>query len=276
VALGLAIGRYGQAAPGPAALVNGEPISRQELHDELMARFGPEVLNDLVNERLIAQEARARGVVVPEAEIQAWVEDIKGSPEAQSMIASGRLDEARIRRNLRAVVPLYHLILQNIPESQRRLYFEQHRQELEQVRASHILLATREEAERVRRELAGAGDFARAAAEHSLDVSTRQRGGDLGFFGRGDLDPAITQAAFGLQVGEISQPVPTRFGYHLLLVTARRSDYASCSRRVMAAMASERTGEYLSALRRRSTVESELWPPAPQGSPSPGLSSPAE
>jgi len=88
-----------------------------------------------------------------------------------------------------------------------------------QVRASHILVKTKEEAEKILGEIHSAEDFARLANEHSTCPSGGN-GGDLGFFGRGRMVKAFEDAAFGIGVGEFTTPVQTQFGYHIVLRTA--------------------------------------------------------
>ena len=86
------------------------------------------------------------------------------------------------------------------------------------VRASHILVKTLDEANKLLEEIQNGADFAELAAKHSLCPSGRN-GGDLGFFGKGMMVKPFEDAAFALEVGELSQPVETQFGWHLILVT---------------------------------------------------------
>ncbi len=101
----------------------------------------------------------------------------------------------------------------------------------EQVRARHILLQVNEErtAEAAERELAavrqrieGGADFAAVAAEVSEDPGSKAAGGDLGFFGRGQMVPAFEEAAFTAEIGALVGPVKTSFGAHLIEVLERR------------------------------------------------------
>ncbi len=85
-------------------------------------------------------------------------------------------------------------------------------------------LASLERAERVRAELAGGADFAEVAKRESSDPGSKDSGGDLGTFGRGQMVAAFDAAAFALPVGEISQPVLSPFGYHLIQVQERNGD----------------------------------------------------
>jgi foldase protein PrsA len=93
----------------------------------------------------------------------------------------------------------------------------------EQVHLRHILVASEEEARRVLARLKAGEDFAQVAREVSLDKATAEKGGDLGWFGRGAGVPALEQAAFSLREGEISEPVHTAYGFHILQVLERQS-----------------------------------------------------
>lgn len=90
-----------------------------------------------------------------------------------------------------------------------------------EVRASHILVATEQEANNLREEIINGKNFADAAAEFSKCPSGAA-GGDLGFFGKGMMVKPFEDAAFSLEVGELSQPVQTQFGWHLIEVTDKK------------------------------------------------------
>ncbi len=91
-----------------------------------------------------------------------------------------------------------------------------------EVRASHILVATEEEAANIIKQLDEGADFAELAKEHSSDGSA-QNGGDLGFFGPGRMVPAFETAAFALEVGAHSaEPVQSQFGFHVIKVVDKR------------------------------------------------------
>jgi len=88
-----------------------------------------------------------------------------------------------------------------------------------QVRARHILVPTLNEAVSLKEKVSEGNDFGVLAQQHSKCPSG-QNGGDLGMFGRGQMVKPFEDAAFGLDVGGLSEPVQTQFGYHLIQRTA--------------------------------------------------------
>jgi len=88
----------------------------------------------------------------------------------------------------------------------------------EQVHARHILLDSEEEAKKVLEELKAGADFAELARKYSKDEDTKENGGDLGWFPKGEWEPAFDAVAFSLKVGEISDVVRTSRGYHIIKV----------------------------------------------------------
>lgn len=90
-----------------------------------------------------------------------------------------------------------------------------------EVRASHLLVDTREQAEQCREDILGGKTFADVAKTVSKCPSG-SKGGDLGYFTRGQMVPQFDKAAFELPLGELSEPVQTQFGWHLITVTDRR------------------------------------------------------
>jgi foldase protein PrsA len=89
---------------------------------------------------------------------------------------------------------------------------------VEQVHASHILVATKETGQEVLDKLAKGAAFADLAAQYSTDTGSKDKGGDLGWFPRGVMVPAFDQAVFSLEPGKVSELVQTDFGYHIILV----------------------------------------------------------
>lgn len=87
------------------------------------------------------------------------------------------------------------------------------------VRASHILVDTEDQGKKIRERIKKGESFAKMAETLSKDKGSAQKGGDLGYFGSGQMVPEFEQAVMGLKIGEISEPVKSRFGYHIIQLT---------------------------------------------------------
>ena len=144
----------------------------------------------------------------------------------------------------------------------------------ESVKASHILLgvdpkatadekkAAREKADKLRKELTSGSDFAALAKGNSTCPSSQQ-GGDLGFFGKGQMVPAFEKAAFALKPGEISDVVETQFGYHIIKVTDKKSaekvDFKEARPRIEDYLKNQKVGaavnDYLLETRKTAKIE---------------------
>jgi peptidyl-prolyl cis-trans isomerase C len=127
----------------------------------------------------------------------------------------------------------------------------------EEVKASHILVAKEEEAKAVKARLAKGEDFAAVAKETSLDKATE--GGSLGYFPRGRMVKAFEDAAFGLEKGEISEPVKSQFGFHVIRLDDRRTQelpkFEEVKDRIMASLLTQKAQEVVAKLRSSAKVE---------------------
>lgn len=110
------------------------------------------------------------------------------------------------------------LVAEKITTDAAKKYYNQHNQQFTTVHASHILLNTEEEAKDVKKQLNKGGDFSELAKKYSKDPSTAQNGGDLGFFGRDQMVKPFSDKAFAMKANQVSDPVKTQFGYHIIKV----------------------------------------------------------
>ena len=139
----------------------------------------------------------------------------------------------------------------------------------EERRARHILLENEDDARAVIEELDGGADFAALASERSTGPSA-SNGGDLGYFGRGRMVPAFEEAAFALDVGSYSSdPVETRFGWHVILVEETRQSeapaFAELAPQIQQGLLQQRFIEVISDLRDNAEITYEvegIEPPA--------------
>lgn len=113
------------------------------------------------------------------------------------------------------------LIMMGVNMSDAKNSIDANAQNYAQVRASHILVDTKAQAQGLKNRIEGGEDFSQIAKQFSKCPSG-QRGGDLGYFGRGQMVPEFETAAFNLPKGEISEPVETDFGWHIIKVTDKK------------------------------------------------------
>ena len=92
----------------------------------------------------------------------------------------------------------------------------------EEVQARHILVSSEAAAQKLAERVAAGEDFAQLAKENSGDAGSKEQGGMLGFFGKGQMVPQFEEAAFTLKKGEVSKPVQSQFGWHIIKVEDRR------------------------------------------------------
>ncbi len=92
----------------------------------------------------------------------------------------------------------------------------------QEIRARHILVETEDQAKAVVKRLKAGEDFAKVATEVSKDPGSGQQGGDLGFFTKERMVPEFSTAAFALEIGKVSEPVKSQFGFHIIKVEEKR------------------------------------------------------
>lgn len=213
------------------ASVNGEKITKNELYEEMLKQNGQQALDSLITQKVIELEAKKQNIVVNDQDTQKELDKYYqsyGSEEAfnQALEMNGYSPDD-VKKELALNIKVNKLLEPriSITEEDLKNYYEENKSQFareKQVKASHILLETKEKAHEVKKKLADRQDFSQLAKEYSTDTQTKENGGDLGFFGSGKMVKEFEEASFALSVGEISDPVKTEFGYHIIKVTEVR------------------------------------------------------
>jgi parvulin-like peptidyl-prolyl isomerase len=184
-----------------------------------------------------------------------------------------------------------------VDEAEVRKYYDEHKKEFEQVRARHILIRmqgsplpvkpgqkdlTEAEAlakaqEARKRVVDGHEEFEAVARAESDDSGSGANGGDLGFFHHNQMVPPFDEAAFAMKVGEISQPVKTQFGYHIIKVEAAKT-YEEVRPDVEKRMRPEMAQKALTDLEKKAGVklDPEYFPEPPAPPAAPATPAPAK
>ena len=204
-----------------------------------------QVLENLIARELLYQESQKKGVKVDQKEIEAQLTALKGrfpsEVEFKKALSTMNLTEAELRFQFERDLAIRKLLDDQIggksvvSEKESRAYYDSNLESFkkpEQVRASHILIKVdpgadeakkaeaRTKIESLQAKLKNGEDFGALAKEYSEGPSG-PKGGDLGFFGRGQMVKPFEETAFTMKPGQVSGMVETRFGYHLIMVTER-------------------------------------------------------
>lgn len=209
------------------AVVNGEKIKRGELYSMMYMQGGSEALDSLVDTQLILQEGKKRGVKVSDKEIdeeiESIIEEYYGGDKEQfeSFCEMQNISLDFLRNSMLRDLTLEKIIEDDlkISDKEAQEYFKENRDLFdipEEVKARHILVETKKEAQDVIARLEKGEDFAELAGELSLDPGSKEQGGDLGFFPRKVMAEEFEKVAFSQKKGETSAPVKTSHGYHVI------------------------------------------------------------
>ena len=255
----LVIGALFASTPVPAAekdpvvaLVNGVEIRRSDVEEartRLPERFrqGPLegvfgiLVSTLIDSKIMAAEARKQGIA-----------DDPVFKRRMAMVTEQVLERALLTRHLERTITdgmlkkAYADMVKNMGNKK-------------EIRDRHILLKTQKEAKAVIAELNKGADFAELAKKKSIGPS-KEAGGDLGYFGEGQMVPAFFEAAFALDIGAITKvPVKTRFGWHVIKLEDKRDvkppTFEEMRDRLSASLSRKIGGEYIESLRKKAKVE---------------------
>ncbi len=255
-----------------AAIVNGQPIPMrlyQQQYDQFKAALiqqgldanSPEgqaqllqmsqmMLDNLIDDALIAQEAAKQGVSVSDADLDAAMQqliDSAGGQAAfeQSLAQAGQtLDDARTLQRTQMLNNLMRdRVIANLGGQS------------EQVHARHILVDSAATAEALLAQITAGADFGQVAQQSSQDTLTKASGGDLGWFPRGVLiSKEVEDAAFGLQPGQISGVIQSAFGFHIVQVLERDANRQMDADQLLK-LQQQAVEQWLSGLRAVATVQ---------------------
>jgi foldase protein PrsA len=196
------------------------------------------IVNYLVQNQIISQKASALGVKVTDQQFQARmkqiVQQVGGQAKLDKLLKQQSVTQAQLTEQLKAQM-LQDAVQQKVyadikvTPQEIQAYFNNpaNKSQFNQaatIDARHILVKTKAEAEKVRALLVANNtdaNWAKVAKQYSIDPGSKNNGGSLGSFPKGRMVKPFEDAAFALKVGEISQPVKTQFGYHIIEVTKK-------------------------------------------------------
>ena len=234
------------------AKVNGKTLTEADL------RFAEAEIGSELNQ--LPEDTRRRVLVEYLIENQLFADAADGQRLGQGSLFEERMAYWK-RRALRDSF-FDKNVKDAVPEAEaKRIYEQQVGQQSaeEQVRARHILVENEQKAREIFEKIAHGDDFAKLAKEHSKDPGSKERGGDLGYFGKGMMVPQFEEAAFKIAKGEVSQPIQTQFGWHIIKVEDRRKSepptFDSVKAQILASLVHRKAQEVAGSLRKSAKIE---------------------
>lgn len=288
------------SAGGVAATVNGKPIPT-DLWLFYCRELAPDsneaqLLQQLIDAKIVRQQLQKAGMAISEEDAEREIEIqekfFNEDPRWHGLTFDKYLSvQGQTRESLKnseaflSSLAVQRLIESELSEEEIREYFEKEKERLGEalVHARHILIQaadpeTREpnyeqalsKIEQLRSQIENGADFATVAAAESEDVATRPRGGDLGYFPKRQMVEPFANAAFSLEKDGLSEPVKTKFGYHLIqvidIIPARDLTFEEVRERIVREMVAQRRQAWMLSLRMTSDIRKNdaLFGPATQ------------
>ncbi|MCM1565065.1 MAG: peptidylprolyl isomerase [Dehalobacter sp. 4CP] len=227
------------------------------------------VLENIIMTELIRQEVEKNKWDTTNPEVTKKIDELKSTLTNQDY-ASFLKEQAMTEEEVANFYAFSYYVGKDVTVSDQEVqqYFESHYSDFggqdEQVKASHVLVATEAEANKVIQEYKDGKDFSELAKEYSTDTGSKDSGGDLGYFSHGEMVTEFEEAAFSQKVGTISEaPVKTKYGYHVILVEDHKEAVVPDFEKVKASVQEDalenaknlKVSSYYSELRQAAEVE---------------------
>ncbi len=295
--MSLVISGCGNKKKGIVAEVNGDVITEEEFNQEFevtkkmyQKQLGEDILSQetednktyeevlkenilemLINEKIISNDMEKLNITVTDEEVNEiiknnYINQLGGEEKYKEFLKNNGFTEDFFKKNIKkAIMYQKHkedfLNKTKLSEDEIKKYFEANKESLIKVRISHILVKTEEEGKKVLGRLKNGEDFHSLAVTQSMDSKSAAQGGDLGYYTRGKMVKEFKElenAAFSLKVGEISEPIKTDLGYHIILVEDRKDSYKDLKDDTIKALKDEKYLNKISELRDKADIKTYL------------------
>ncbi|QWG49292.1 peptidylprolyl isomerase PrsA [Bacillus mycoides] len=185
-------------------------ITKEEFYNQMKTQAGKQVLNNMVMEKVLIKNYK-----VDDKEVDKKFDEMKKQVGDQfdTLMKQQGLKEETVKNGVRASLAQEQAIEKTITDKELKDNYKP------QVKASHILVKDEATAKKVKEELGQGKSFEELAKQYSEDTPSKEKGGDLGFFEHGKMVKEFEDAAYKLKKDEVSEPVKTQFGYHIIKVT---------------------------------------------------------
>lgn len=260
---------------GTIAIVNGEKISKDAYKKE-MSFYGAmlasrqnlknSIVQMMVQDKLIADDMKANKIEVSDKDVnESFLNSVKqfgGQEQFDKMLDDYNMDLEKFKETVKK-----DLMYQKhrewfekehpVTDEEIKKYYEDNKDQFAKRDASHILVADEKTAKEVKEKLDKGEDFAALAKEYSKDTANAANGGELGTFSKGQMVKEFEDAVFSLKEGEISAPVKTQFGYHIIKLNKISDSIDDNKDAIVKALTDKKYADYIKELNEKANVVTE-------------------
>lgn len=258
------------------AIVAGEKISKDDYKEEIsfyasmlasQQQLKPSIVNMMVQDKLIENDIKKNNIEINDKEVEdslmTAIQNFGGQEQFDKNLDDYNMDIEKFKDTLRKdLVYRKHRewfdANNKVTDEELKKYFEENKDSLLKVDASHILVEDEETANEIKEKLNNGENFEELAKEYSTDTGSAANGGALGAFGKGQMSKEFEDVAFSLGEGEISDPVKTQFGYHIIRVNDIKDSVEDVKEEVTKALNDKKYSDYLNKLNEESNVVTEF------------------
>ena len=257
------------------AIVNGEKISKDAYKEE-MSFYGAmlasrqnlknSIVQMMVQDKLIADDIKANKIEISDKEVnESFLNSVKqfgGQEQFDKMLDDYNMDVEKFKETVRK-----DLMYQKhkewfekenpVTDEEIKKYYEDNKDQFAKRDASHILVEDEKTANEIKEKLDNGEDFADLAKEYSKDTANAANGGNLGTFSRGQMVKEFEDAAFKLKEGEISEPIKTQFGYHIIKINKVADSVEDNKEAITKALNDKKYADYIKELNEKANVVTE-------------------
>lgn len=185
-------------------------ITKDEFYEQMKTQAGKQVLNNMVMEKVLIKNYK-----VEDKEVDKKYDEMKKQygDQFDTLLKQQGIKEETLKTGVCAQLAQEKAIEKTITDKELKDNYKP------EIKASHILVKDEATAKKVKEELGQGKSFEELAKQYSEDTGSKEKGGDLGFFGAGKMVKEFEDAAYKLKKDEVSEPVKSQFGYHIIKVT---------------------------------------------------------
>ncbi|MED1112317.1 peptidylprolyl isomerase PrsA [Bacillus paramycoides] len=196
------------------ATATDSTISKGDFEKQLKDRYGKDMLYEMIAQDVITKKYKVSDDAVNK-EVQK-AKDQYGE-QFKAVLENNRLkNEDDFKKQIKFKLAMNEAIKKSVTEKDVKDYYKP------EIKASHILVSDENEANEIKKKLDAGASFEELAKQESQDIASKDKGGDLGYFGAGKMTPEFEKAAYKLKVGQISNPVKSPNGYHIIKLTDKK------------------------------------------------------